>query len=143
MWWYKHLFIIGLQIIAFIPYIIGSYRFYKRRNNFMIFLTIGIILDIIMTFAPFIYSFPRMEESQGAPWSSPLFLVHILTAGTGMFGFIIMYIYLIFKGINHKYSWLRNFQYFILLRLWIFGVGIALINFLVKAAFNVRIYDYM
>lgn len=143
MWWHKHLFIIGLQIIAFIPYITGSYRFYKGRDNFLGWIGLGIGLDIIMTILPFLYQFPRMEESQGAPWSSILFVIHIASAGIGMFGFMAIFIYLLIKGVKKEYRWLRKFQYLILLRLWIFGVSIALINFLIKVIFDTRLYDYI
>lgn len=142
MWWQKHLWIIAMQVIAFIPYIVGSTRFYRRKNNFMVWIAIGIMLDIIMAITPFVVDLPRMESSQGAPWSSILFLVHISTAGIGMFGFIIMFIYLLINGVHHRYKILRQFQYKVLLRLWILGVGIALLNFLIKVIFSIRIYDY-
>lgn len=143
MWWHKHLFIISLQIIAFIPYIIGSYRFYKGKSKFLGWIALGISLDIIMAILPFVYQFPRMEENQGAPWSSVLFITHIATAGIGMFGFIAIFVYLLIKGMDKEYKLLRKFQYLILLRLWIFGVSIALINFLIKVIFDIRIYDYI
>lgn len=143
MWWQKHLVIIGIQIIAFIPYVLGSYKFYKTKKNFMGWLAIGIILDITMAILPFVIELPRMEGNQGAPWSSILFLVHISTAGIGMFGFIIMFIYLLINGVNHDYRILRKFQYTVLLRLWILGVGISLLNFLVKVIFCIRIYDFI
>lgn len=143
MWWYKHLFVIGMQIIAFIPYIIGSRKFYQNKNKFMFWIAFGILLDLIMTFVPFIFTLPRMEDSQSAPWLSLLFIIHITTAGIGMVGFILMFFYLLFKGTEKPYIRLRKFQYKVLLKLWIFGVSIALINFLVKIFFNIRIYDYL
>lgn len=143
MWWHKHLWIILMQIIAFIPYIIGSRKFYLRKKNFMIWIAIGLILDFIMAISPVIFKLPRMDSSQGAPWTSFLFITHITTSGIGMFGFFIMFFYLIFKGTNYDYERLRKFQYHLLLKLWIVGVGIALINFLVKVLFNLRIYDFI
>lgn len=143
MWWYKHLAIITMQIIAFIPYIIGSLKFYRYKNKFMGWIAVGISLDIMMALTPFIFTLPRMEDSQGAPWSSPLFIIHISSAGIGMIGFICMFSYLLIKGTKKPYVRLRKFQYKVLLRLWIFGVGIALINFLIKIMFNIRIYDYI
>ncbi len=143
MWWQKHLAIIAMQIIAFIPYIIGSRKFYKWKRGFMPWIAIGISLDIIMAITPFVVELPRMESKQGAPWSSPLFIIHISTAGIGMIGFMMMFFYLLIKGTNGPYLILRKFQYKILLRLWIFGVTIALINFLIKVIFDIRIYDYL
>ena len=143
MWWQKHLIIIAMQIIAFIPYIIGSRKFYQGKQNFMGWIAFGISLDIMMALAPFIFELPRMESNQGAPWSSSLFIIHISAAGIGMIGFILMFIYLLIKGTQKPYVRLRKFQYKVLLRLWIFGVSVALINFLIKVIFNIRIYDYI
>ena len=61
MWWYYHLPIILLQILAFFPYIIGSRRFYQGKNGFMWLLSIGVLLDIIMTITPFVVELPRMS----------------------------------------------------------------------------------
>lgn len=143
MWWTRHLFLIGMQIAAFVPYFIGSKRFYKREDNFMRWLAIGIILDLIMTFTPFLVKLPRMQENQGAPWSSILFIAHITCAGIGMFGFIIMFLYLAYRGPNRRYPRLRKFQYVVLFPLWAIGVMIALTNFATKVAFNMRIYDLL
>lgn len=142
MWRHSHLPIIFLQALAFPLYIIGSRRFYLRKDNFMILLFFGIILDIIMTLIPFMVELPRMSIEQSAPWNSYLFIFHIASAGIGMFGFIIMLIILQIKGTELDYTFLRIFQYKFLLRLWIIGVGIALINFFVKVMFQFRIYDY-
>ena len=143
MWWYKHIWIIAMQVIAFIPYIVGSHGFYRGKKNFMYWLALGLFLDAVMAIAPMIFRLPRMEASQGAPWGSLLFIIHIATAGIGMFGFMIMFIYLLIRGTDHYYGKLRRFQYHILLKLWMFGVVIALLNFLIKVLWNVRIYDYL
>lgn len=143
MWFYSHLPIIFLQVIAFFPYIIASRQFYQRKEGFMSLLLVGIILDIIMTLIPFLVELPRMSPEQSAPWNSYLFIFHIITAGIGMLGFIFMFIFLLIKGVKHDYSFLRRFQYQILLRLWLIGVSVAIINFVVKVIFNIRIYDYL
>jgi hypothetical protein len=143
MWWVRHLWLVGIQVVAFVPYIIGSSRFYRRKSGFMRWLAIGIALDVIMAITPFIVKLPRMEASQGAPWSSILFLTHIILAGAGMFGFVIMFFYLAIKGYDRDYPRLRKFQYVVLLRLWMAGVGIALVNFAVKVMFGVRVYDLL
>ncbi len=143
MWWQRHLVIIGMQIIAFVPYIVGSRRFYQNKDKFMTWISLGILLDILMAISPFIFELPRMESNQSAPWNSALFIIHIGTASIGMFGFLIMFLYLWINGTDYPYKKLRIFQYLFLLRLWIFGVSIALLNFIIKVAFNIRIYDYI
>ena len=107
----------------------------------MVWIAIGIFLDIVMmATASFLLDLPGIEKS---PWSSPLFIIHIGTACFGMFGFITMFVYLLIKGTNHYYGKLRKFQYKILLRLWVLGVGIALVNFFLRAFFDIRIYDHL
>jgi len=142
MWWYYHLPIISLQILAFFPYIIGSRRFYQGKNGFMWLLSIGVLLDIIMTITPFVVELPRMSLEQTAPWTSFLFIVHIASAGFAMFYFIWMLIFINVKGPSYNYNILRVFQYKVVLKLWILGVSIALLNFLIKVIFQIRIYDY-
>jgi hypothetical protein len=143
MWWLYHLWVIGLQVTALICYAIGSYRFYKNKDKFMLFLTLGILFDIIMAIGASSGILPRMQESQGAPWSSPLFIVHVSFSGFGLFSFIFMYVYLKIKGIDYEYPKLRKFQFKIMLPCWITGVSISLINFLIKVIFEIRLYDYI
>lgn len=143
MWWFSHLPIIALQVIAFFFYVIASRRFYQKKEGFMPWLFMGITLDIVMTLIPFLVELPRMSPEQSAPWSSLLFILHIFSAGAGMLGFIFMFVYLLIKGVQYEYKFLRKFQYKILLKLWIIGVSIALINFIIKVVFHFRIYDYL
>ncbi|MEA3399040.1 MAG: hypothetical protein U9R00_00835 [Patescibacteria group bacterium] len=35
----------------------------------MVWIAIGISLDIMMAIIPFVFELPRMESNQGAPWS--------------------------------------------------------------------------
>jgi hypothetical protein len=143
MWWHSHLPIILLQIAAFPLYIIGSRRFYQRKDNFMLLLLFAIALDIVMTLIPFLVELPRMSPEQSAPWTSFLFITHIASAGFAMFYFIWMLVFIAIKGPSYNYSFLRAFQYKVILKLWILGVSIALLNFVVKVIFNIRIYDYL
>lgn len=143
MWWISHLWVIGLQIAAFIPYIIGSHRFYHNKPNFMLWLIIAVILDVIMTITASSGILPRMHDNQTIPTSSILFIAHIVCAGTGMFGFMGMIIYLWVKGYTGDFPRLKKFQYRWLLPLWIVGVSIALINFIIKVIFGIRIYDIL
>ncbi len=143
MWWLYHLWVIGFQVAALICYAIGSYRFYKNKDKFMIFLTLGIVLDIIMAIGASSGVLPRMEEGQGAPWASPLFIVHVSLSGFGLFSFIFMYLYLLIRGKDREYPRLRKFQFKIMLPCWITGVSIGLINFLIKVLFQIRLYDFI
>ena len=143
MWWIYHLWVIAFQIAALVSYAIGSYYFYKNKKNFMKFLTLGIILDIIMAIGASSGALPRMEAGQGAVWSSPLFIIHVITSGFGLFSFIFMYIYLFIKGTDYEYRRLRKIQFKIFLPCWTIGVSVGLINFFVKVIFNVRLYDFI
>jgi len=143
MWWLYHLWVIGFQIAALVCYGIGSFRFYKNKKNFMKFLTLGIILDIVMAIGASSGALPRMEEGQAAVWTSPLFITHVTLSGFGLFSFIFMYIYLLIKGTNYEYRRLRKIQFKIFLPCWVVGVSIGLINFFVKVLFNIRLYDFI
>ena len=141
MWWLYHVWVIGFQVAGLVCYAIGSYRFYKNKKNFMIFLTLGIVFDIIMAVGASSGFLPRMEESQGAPWASPLFIVHVATSGFGMFSFIFMYIYLLIRGTDFEYKRLRNIQFKFFLPCWTLGISIGLVNFFIKVLFEIRLYD--
>ncbi len=141
MWWIYHLWVIGFQIAALACYGVGSYRFYKNIKGYMKFLTLGIILDIIMAIGASSGALPRMEASQSAVWTSPLFIIHVILSGFGLFSFIFLYIFLLIKGADKEYPKLRKIQFKIFLPCWIVGVSIGLINFFIKVIFEVRLYD--
>jgi len=142
MWWYSHLPFIAVQIIAIYFYYTGSRRFYsKEERPILIYIAIGIMLDFVVMSTP-MFHLPKMDETLSVPWTSILFRMHILSAMTGMVGFIAMLIYLWIKGKNHPYKKLRIFQYKFLFTSWMFGVSIALISFAFKVIFGTRIYDY-
>lgn len=143
MWWVYHLWVIGFQVAALTSYAIGSYRFYKNIRNFMKFLTLGILLDIIMAIGASSGALPRMEAGQTAIWTSPLFIIHVILSGFGLFSFIFLYIYLLIKGRDREYTKLREIQFKIFLPCWIVGVSIGLINFFTKVIFEIRLYDYI
>ena len=141
MWWLYQIWVIGFQIEGLSSYKIGRYSFYKSKKNFMKFITLGIVLDIIMAIGASSGLLPRMAETQTAAWSSPLFIIHVILSGFGLFSFIFLYIYLIIKGTDNEYPRLRKIQFKIFLPCWIVGVAIGLINFFVKVLFNFRLYD--
>lgn len=142
-WWVPHLRVIAVQIVAFVPYLIGSWRFYRGKGGFLGFIGLGVALDVLIAIVSSLGLLPRMAESQGAPWHSVLFIIHIVSAGMGMFGFIILFFYVLIRGPQRRYVRLRVFQYKVLLRLWCVGVAVALANFIFKVAFGARIYDFL
>ena len=142
MGWVISYGLIGLQIVAFFPYWIGSRRFYLGKEKFMQCILLGFALDCIIISTP-MWNKGSMVQGHGAPWNSLLFLLHVGMASIGMFGFAGMLVYLFFKGRNHEYPRLRKFQYRVLLPMWVIGVSIALISFAAKVAFGVRLYDLL
>src|SRR3990167_10083297 len=74
IWWLPHLWVIAMQVGAFVPYCLGSWRFYKRRPGFMTWLWLGIALDVVMAISASTGLLPRMKSEQGAPWHSVLLL---------------------------------------------------------------------
>jgi len=142
-WYLAHLWVIVLQLITFLPYMIASIRFYKYKDHFVRWLAIGIALDVFLAVAASTGSLPKMSQNDTAPWNSLLFVAHISLAGIGMFGFIALFIFLLAKGTNRHYPRLRKFQLRFLLSCWIIGVMIALANFGIKMIFNVRLYDLL
>ncbi len=142
MWWIKHVWVIVMQLVAFIPYLIGSYKFYKGKRHFMPFIITGIAMDVVIAIVASSGKLPRMESSQGAPWGSPLFIAHIVLAGVAMLGFLCLFMYLLINGTHRPYLRLRRFQYKVLMRMWIAGVIIALVNFFTKVCIHIRIYDF-
>jgi hypothetical protein len=81
--------------------------------------------------------------SEFVPWGSVLFILHVILATFGFFGFIILIIFVLIKGKDLPYPRLRIFQYKVLLPAWIAGESIALINSLIKIIFGFRLYDYL
>ena len=143
MWWIYHLWVIVFQIAALACYAVGSYRFYKNMKGFIKFLTLGIILDIIMAIGASSGALPRMESGQSVVWTSPLFIIHVVLSGFGLFSFIFLYIFLLVKGWDKEYPRLRKIQFKIFLLCWIIGVSIGLINFFIKVIFEIRLYDFI
>ncbi len=136
---------IVLAFAALYFYIIGSRRFYQQKNPFIYLFVIAIVLDattaILASFG--ITPTTQLPNSDFVPWQSTLFLIHIILASFGFFGFIIMILYVLIKGKESPYPRLSVFQYKVLLPAWLVGEGIALVTSVVKLLFRVRIYDYL
>lgn len=135
---------IVLAIFTFYFYVLASGRFYRRREPFLGYLTVAVVLDVITALLASFKVTPTttLAGPHVVPWRSVLFLLHITTATLGMFGFIAVLLVLLIKGKDLPYPRLRKFQYRVLLPAWIVGEVIALSNSILKIILKVRIYDY-
>ena len=79
-----------LAVATFYLYVLGSGRFYRRREPFMAYLGAAVVLDVATAFLASFKLTPTtlVAGPHVVPWRSVLFLVHIVTATLGMFGFI-------------------------------------------------------
>jgi hypothetical protein len=129
--------------VTFYFYVVASGRFYRRREPFLGYLSIAVVLDIATAFLASFKVTPTtiLAGPHVVPWRSPLFLLHIATATLGMFGFIAVLLVLLIKGKDLPYPRLRKFQFRVLLPAWIIGEVIALTNSILKIVLRIRIYD--
>jgi hypothetical protein len=135
---------IVLAVATFYLYVLASGRFYRRREPFLGYLGVAVVLDIATAILASFKITPTTALSgpHVVPWRSVLFLTHMVTATLGMFGFIAVFLILLIKGKNGPYNRLRKFQYRILLPAWAIGEVIALTNSILKIVLKIRIYDY-
>jgi hypothetical protein len=135
---------IVLAVATFYLYVLGSGRFYRKREPFLGYLGAAVVLDIATAILASFKITPTttLAGPHVVPWRSVLFLLHISTATLGMFGFIAVFLVLVIKGKDRPYPWLRAFQYKVLLPCWVVGEVIALANSILKIILKVRIYDY-
>ncbi len=136
---------VALAFLALSLYAIGSRRFYLDRHPFLVFLGLAILIDALTAVLASFGITPTTElpYSDFIPWKSKLFVTHVILATIGFFGFIGVTFTLLFKGTRRPYPRMRNFQYKVLLPIWLVGEGIALVNALIKVVFRIRIYDYI
>ncbi len=135
---------IVLALLTFLFYVLGSRRFYLGKKPFLGYLGAAVLLDIVTAITASFKLTPTttIPNASFVPWRSVLFLLHISSATLGMFGFIAVYLTLLFKGADRPYPRLRIFQYRVLLPAWAVGETIALLNSILKMVLKVRIYDY-
>ncbi len=135
---------IVLAVATFYFYILGSGRFYRRKEPFLGYLGVAVVLDIATALLASFRLTPTttLPGSHTVPWGSVLFLTHMTTATIGMFGFIFVFLVLVIKGKDRPYDKLRSFQYRVLLPAWAVGEVIALVNSILKIVLKIRIYDY-
>ncbi len=136
---------IFLAFLALGLYIVGSYRFYKDKNRYLFFLGFAIVIDAVTATLASLKITPTSHnfESASVPWYSALFNVHVSLSMVGFTGFILLFLYLLFtKRSRHAY-WVRKWQFFLLLPIWMIGETIALSNAIAKLFFKVRIFDIL
>jgi hypothetical protein len=135
---------IVLAVATFYLYVLASSRFYRRKEPFLGYLAVAVILDVATAFLASFGVTPTttLAGPLVAPWRSALFLFHITTSSIGMFGFIAVLLVLLIKGKDLPYPRLRKFQYRVLLPAWVIGEIIALTNSILKIVLKIRIYDY-
>jgi len=125
-------------------YVVASRRFYRRKEPFLWYLGVAVVLDIATALLASFKLTPTtmLPGVHRIPWGSVLFLSHMAAATLGMFGFIVVFLILVIKGKDQPYNKLRGFQYRVLLPAWAVGEVIALTNSLLKIILKIRIYDY-
>jgi hypothetical protein len=134
---------IVLAIAALVLYVVASRRFYRKREPFLGVLALAVVLDVGTALLASFKLTPTttLAGPHRVPWTSVLFITHMTAATLGMFGFIIMLVVLLIRGTGHPYTWLRKFQYRVMLPAWILGTAIALTNSVLKIVLKTRIYD--
>ncbi len=135
---------IVLAIATLYFYVAASRRIYRRRDPFLTYLGIAVVLDIATAFSASFKLTPTtaLPGHQGPPWGSVLFYVHMIAATLGMFGFIFVFLAFLIKGKDRPFDKLRLFQYRVLLPAWAIGEVLALTNSILKIVLKIRIYDY-
>ena len=135
---------IVLAIATLYFYVVATRRFYRRQEPFLARLGIAVLLDVVTALTASFKLTPTttLPGPHHVPWDSALFLVHMVTATLGLFGFIAVYLVLVIKGRDRSYDKMRWFSYRVLLPAWLIGEVIALTNSILKIVLKVRIYDY-
>jgi len=133
-----------LAIATLYFYVVASGRFYRRKEPFLWYMGIAVVLDVATAFTASFKLTPTttLPGPHHVPWGSVLFLSHMTAASLGMFGFIAVFLILVIKGKDRPYNKLRVFQYRVLLPAWAVGEVIALTNSILKIVLKIRIYDY-
>lgn len=132
-----------LAILALGLYIVGSHKLYRYRSKYLLYLGLAIGIDILTATLASLRITPtvKLESMVTVPWHSILFKVHVIFSMIGFCGFIILFLYLIFRRSSKYAVWIRKWQYLALLPIWIIGESIALTNSLMKIFFGMRLFD--
>ena len=99
----------------------------KFGNKTKFWVGLGIFCDMLMGLTA---SFSDLGDNRdGAPWGNPLFVMHVVCAGIGFFGFIWLFIMLFLKQTEFRANMIAKSTLPILV-LWIAGVTISILNVL-------------
>ncbi len=136
---------IFLALLALAFYIKGSYRFYKNKNGYIFFLGLAIVIDAVTAILASLKITPTSHhfDTDAVPWYSFLFNIHVVLSMIGFTGFIFLFFYLLSTKRDKQSSWIRNWQFRLLLPVWLIGETIALSNALSKIIFKIRIFDLL
>jgi len=134
-----------LAILALGFYIIGSKRLYQYRKGYLLFLGLAIGIDIFTAIVASLGITPTasLENMVRIPWHSLLFKVHVIFSMVGFCGFILLFLYLLFRKSSNYSFHIRKWQYLGLLPIWVIGESIALTNSLMKIFFGMRLFDML
>ena len=134
-----------LAFLALYFYYLGSYRFFKNRQGFIFFLGLAIGIDILTALFASLKITPTVQLPgvESVPWYSLLFKVHVSLSLIGFVGFIALFIYVLFRNRETISDRLRNWQFRVLLPVWVIGESIALANALSKIIFRIRIFEFL
>lgn len=132
-----------LAILALGFYIGGSYKFYYYKDGFLLLFGIAIAIDILTATLASLGITPttQLESMVVVPWHSILFKVHVIFSMIGFCGFILLFLYLLFRKPSKYAVQVRKWQFIALLPIWIIGESIALTNSLMKIFFETRLFD--
>jgi len=132
-----------LAILALGLYIVGSYKLYRYRNKYLLYLGLAIGIDILTATLASLRITPtvQLESMVTVPWHSILFKVHVIFSMIGFCGFILLFLYLLFQKSTRYSVQIRKWQFLGLLPVWIIGEGIALTNSLMKILTGTRLFD--
>lgn len=129
----KLIFILSIQIFAFLPYVVGTVRMRKSNlnNPTKIWVGLGIACDIMVAVIGMGVrgSTNNLGNSSGAPWGHPLFLMHVFFALTGFICFLVLFVLLFLRHSKGMKQFISAVA-FPVLSLWIIGVGISILNVL-------------
>lgn len=134
-----------LAFLALYFYIIGSYRFFKMKQGFLFFLGLAITIDLLTALFASLKITPttQIPGVESIPWYSLLFNIHVILSMIGFTGFILIFVYALFRNRKLISERLRKWQFQFLLPIWIIGESIALINALSKILLKVRIFELL
>jgi len=133
-----------MAMLALLFYAIGSYSLYKNKRRFLLFIGLALLIDILTATLASLRITPTTElpAAVSVPWYSLLFKIHVMLSMTGITGFIILFLYLLFVKRDRIKDWVRKWQYQLLLPIWIIGEGIALSNSIMKICCGIRLFDW-